>query len=184
VLNRHVLVTTTVITLVVSMVGTAFAFTDVDSGAKYAGDFELLENIGVYQGYPDGTAKPDNEITRAEFAAVVVRMLDKEGTAEAVETQETSFLDDALFADWVRGYIIVANSLEIINGYPDGTFRPANNVTFAEAIAMLARALDLDEAAASGTWPGNYPLLGVKTGLTDGVSPVADSAIHAARWPS
>jgi len=179
VLKKYFLVTTIVVVMVVSMVGMAFAFTDVESDAKCASDFDLLEEIGVYRGYPDGTAKPANEITRAEFAAVVVRMLDKEGTAEAVETQETNFLDDKQIPEWARGYIIVATSLEIINGYPDGTFRASNNVTFAEAIAMLARALGLDDAA-TGSWPGDYLLLGAEIGLTDAVSPEANEAITRA----
>jgi len=175
-LKRYFLVTTIVVAMVLSMVGTAFAFDDVDADATYATDFEVLEAVNVYQGYPDGTAKPDNAITRAEFAAVVVRMLDKESVADAVAGYETSFTDDAAIADWARGYIIVANSLGIINGYPDGSFKPANNVTYAEAIAMLCRALKLDEAA-TGSWPTNYLVLGADIELTEGVDPIANLPI-------
>jgi len=175
-LKRYFLVTTIVVAMVLSMVGSAFAFDDVDEDATYATDFEVLEAVDVYQGYPDGTAKPDNAITRAEFAAVVVRMLDKEKVADAVAGYETSFTDDTAIADWSRGYIIVANSLGIINGYPDGSFKPANNVTYAEAIAMLARALKLDDAA-TGSWPTNYLVLGADIGLSEGVDPIANLPI-------
>jgi len=175
-LKRYLLVTTIVVAMVLSMVGSAFAFSDVADDADYASDFGMLEEVGVYQGYPDGTAKPGNALTRAEFAAIIVRALDKEDVAEAVASYETSFTDDAAIADWARGYVIVASSLGIINGYPDGSFKPANNVTYAEAIAMLARALKVDEAA-TGSWPTNYLVLGADIGLTDGVDPIANLPI-------
>jgi hypothetical protein len=169
-------VTTVVVAMVLSTVSAALAFSDVDPADPYAEDFDVLEAVDVYQGYPDGTAKPAQAITRAEFAAVVVRMLDKEGVADAVASYETGFTDDADIAAWARGYIIVANSLGIVNGYPDGSFKPANSVTYAEALAMLARALDLDEAA-TGSWPTNYLVLGADIGLSDGVDPIANLPI-------
>jgi len=174
--KRYLAVAVVVGAMVLGMVAPVLAFSDVKAGASYATEFSVLEEIGVYKGYPDGTDKPNNAITPAEFAAVVIRMLDKERVAGAVGSYETGFSDEAAIADWARGYIIVANSLGIINGYPDGAFRPANQVTYAEAIAMLARALKLDKAA-TGSWPTNYLVLGADVGLTDGVDPIANLPI-------
>jgi hypothetical protein len=57
---------------------------------------------------------------------------------------------------WSAGYISVAAGQGLIKGYPDGTFQPAKQVSYAEAITMLVRALGYRDSFLPGTWPGNY----------------------------
>jgi len=113
--------------------------------------FGLLEDLQVYRGYPDGSARPTATIRRDEFCAIVVRMIGQESLAETRASDRPDFSDD--IPGWAWGYVNVATSLEIIYGYDDHTFRPANPVTFAEGFAMLTRALELDRVA-TGAWPG------------------------------
>jgi hypothetical protein len=178
--TKRVLATILTLAMMLSLVSVASAaegpFVDVAANHEAAASFGLLKEIGVYKGYPDGTAAPDSPITRAEFAAVVCRMLNREKSATAMAAYTPTFPDANETWAWAYGYVNVASSLGIIKGYEDGTFRPQNNVTFAEAFAMLVRALKLDKAAV-GVWPANYMLVAAHIGLDKGLDPVANLAM-------
>lgn len=104
-------------------------FTDVSKDAWYASNIGDLAPSKILEGYPDGTFKPENSITRAEF----VTMLHKRLTD--VITQGKTF-SDVPETHWAYKYI---NSFAS-DGYEDGTFRPDNHITRAEAVAMINRA--------------------------------------------
>ncbi|GEM_PF-3831053 len=152
------------------------AFTDVAADHEAVGQFGLLNALGIFKGYGDGTVGPNDTLTREQFATVVVRMLDRTKTADAVANFPTNFSDDDAISSWARGSVVVASNMGIITGYPDGSFKPQGNVTFAEAYAMLARALKLD-AAAVGSWPTNYIMLANEIGLDAGVDTLANMPI-------
>lgn len=151
----------------------ASVFSDIE-GNRFRDAFAFLAGLGVYQG-DEGlgkAARPEDPIKRSEFTAVVTRMLGAEAIAQANEEQRPEFGDDVPI--WAWGYVNYAVSKGIIKGYEDGTFRAANNVTHAEALAMLLRALGLDEAA-EGTWPMNYLILAYDVRLDAGVTPSANT---------
>jgi len=131
-----------------------------------------LGALGIIAGYPDGTFKPEQPVTRAEFAKIIVSAL---GVGEAAQyaAGATKFPDVA--ADhWATGYINVAVDVGIINGYPDGTFLPENQVTFAEAIKMIVAALGYTpKAEAMGGYPGGYLAVAAEAEITDGVNVVS-----------
>ena len=91
----------------------------------------------VINGYEDGTFRPEGDITRAEFAAMLVRAL---GLPEGVGENTFSDVDAD---DWHCGYVETAAAYGIINGYEDGTFRPQDNITCEQAMTMTARAMAL-----------------------------------------
>ena len=91
----------------------------------------------VVFGDEDGNYNPDNNITRAEFAAVVVRAL---GLAPGTDARSFS---DVNSTDWYSGYIEVAASYGFITGYSDGTFGPNDKITREQAIVIIARALEI-----------------------------------------
>lgn len=91
----------------------------------------------VVGGYPDGTFKPERQVTRAEFAKMVVKMLMLQ---EEKELQASMFTDVST-DDWFANVVATAYKAGIIKGYPDGTFRPNQPITRQEMAAMLARAL-------------------------------------------
>jgi hypothetical protein len=94
---------------------------------------------GVLKGYPNGTFKPDAKITRAEAATVIFRAKNLKTTAGA-----QSFSDVAI-SHWAFQGIDGARKLGIVEGYPDGTYRPANYTTRAEAAKMIFNVVNLQD---------------------------------------
>lgn len=146
--------------LVLSMVLSMFTFVSASSlkditGSKYEAAVDALMELGVVNGYPDGTYLPNNVVTRAELAKLLVTAYGLEQAAE-VAKGATAFNDVA--ADhWASGYINVSSDYKFVNGYPDGSFRPDATVTYAEAITMALRVLGYaNEIDSKGTWPTNY----------------------------
>lgn len=108
-------------------------FSDVAKGKWYNRAISTLANAGIIKGDPAGTYRPDDPITRAEMAAIIARFGDfKEGGK--------TFND--ISGHWAQKYIELAASNGWINGNPDGTFKPNNNITRAETVAMINRVLD------------------------------------------
>ena len=135
---RKVLVSLLVAAMVLGLVGTAFAgFSDVASN-KYV---DKVAAFGWVNGYPDGTFKPAGNITRAEASAVIVRALGLEAAADAAKGLGSKF-SDVPGTHWASGYINVCTTKNILKGYPDGTFKPEANVTNAEIVTMIVRALN------------------------------------------
>ena len=96
-------------------------------------------SLGIVNGFPDGTFRPNLKVTRAEFAAMLVRAMHlnpQDGVA-------LSFKDVGQIPKWAKSYIAAASSAGIINGYQDGTFRAGDTVTRAEMAVMLVRAAKL-----------------------------------------
>ena len=109
-------------------------YTDVPADAWYNNAVSTLSNAGILDGYEDGTFKPDGNITRAEFATIAVRFF------EATYDGEDLFSDIA--GHWAQDYINEAANAGIVDGYPDGTFRPQQYITRAEAMTMVNRTID------------------------------------------
>lgn len=149
--------------MIFALAGTAYASSFSDTaGATNEKAIVKLASLAVLGGYPDGSFKPLGNITRAEFAAVVVRALGYESSAKLLTTAPA--FSDCANAQWAWGYINVATSQGIIKGYPDGTFGPSNNVTIAEAITMLVRALGYENKA-TGVWPSGHVLIASTLGM-------------------
>lgn len=112
-----------------------------------------LEALGLVAGYGNGDYGVDRTITRAEFATLIVRMRALEQGAQMSQYQ--SIFTDVNSSDWFSGFVNVAAGQEIVKGFPDKTFKPQNQVTYAESVAMIIRALG-HEPAVKGEWPNNY----------------------------
>lgn len=138
-------------------------------GTKYEYAVNKLIAIGIINGYEDGTFRPERDITRAEFAKIVCLLLDKGSVVE--KAKGTTKFKDVKGTHWASGYINVAAESKLIKGYPGGTFKPENNVTYAEAITILVRALGYgDEVDSQGTWPQNYLAKAAELGITGGIT--------------
>ena len=102
--------------------------------------FNSEEHKKYINGYPDGTVRPENNITREEVATIFYRLLKDEVRVE-IETSENDFTD--VEADrWSNTAVSTMANGGYINGYPDGTFRPEAFITRAELAAMTSRFLD------------------------------------------
>jgi uncharacterized repeat protein (TIGR02543 family) len=119
-------------------------FSDVVSGSWCNDAIATLSKCGLVKGYPDGTFKPNAKITRAEFAVIASRLSSAESTGK-------SNFADVSDSHWAAVEVALIENLGWVSGYPDGTFRPEDSITRAEAITMLNRILGrkLDDAAAS-----------------------------------
>lgn len=136
-------------------------------GTEYEAIVERLSSKGIFGGYPDGSFKPNNTITRAEFAAIVVRAKRLEPAANALRKIPTQFSDVPLH-HWALGYINVAVKENIVNGINNELFNPSGLVKYEEAITMLVRALGYEsDAQAKGGYPYGYLIVANEIGLLD-----------------
>ena len=132
-------------------------FSDVTSDSWYNQTVSTLASMGILKGYEDGTIRPNASITRAEFAAIATRFFEETGA-----TYEPGTFTDVTGSEWFAGAIMDAVNLGLIGGYEDGTVRPNNNITRAEACAIVNRTLgrvpDADHLLPEDvmkTWPDN-----------------------------
>lgn len=113
---------------------TSNSYSDVAYGKWYNNPISTMSALGIITGYPDGTFKPNKPITRAEFAAIAARF------------DETQSGKSATFSDvighWAAKEIGIAYYNDWIKGYPDGTFKPDQNITRAEAMTLINRVLE------------------------------------------
>jgi hypothetical protein len=149
--------------MVLSVASFAGAATPSDVPTDLAPAVSRLVGLGILTGYPDGTFKPDNPITRAEFATVAVRAMGLEKTADLLANVPSKF-SDVKVTDWFNKYVNVATNQGILKGYPDGTFKPNNNITQAEALTIVLRLLGYDDNL-PGNWPYNYVTQADRLGL-------------------
>ena len=113
-------------------------FSDVDGGAYYAKAIGWASKLGVVNGYPDGSFKPEKNVTREEFAAMLSNYARALNDFEAPDADESlaGFPDSASVSDWAEEAVAWAVEADVIHGYADGTLRPSGNITRAEAAAM------------------------------------------------
>ncbi len=124
----------------IAVIGTApaFAFPDVSDTYWAAPQIKLLSEQGVIVGYPDGTFKPDADVTRAEFAAMAIRALGQQHTKVA---QPINFSDiDGNY--WAYEDIQKAVYFDLISAGKEGElFRPEDSVSRAESMSVAVNAL-------------------------------------------
>ncbi len=115
---------------------------------------DLVEN-NVVNGYPDNTFRPDNPVTRAEFAKILVKGLGLDGQL----AKTTARFRDLPSDHWANPVVAAAVERGLINGMSADTFAPAANITGAQVAAMLVRAAGYQQeaqAVAGDTWYAGY----------------------------
>jgi len=141
----HLFQTTGIIALILlTGINTALAasFSDVPSSHANFDAIEYVKANNIVTGYADGTFKPDSTINRAEFTKIVVGAVIPETQDCAMTTPDFKFSDVDKTA-WYADYVCMALSEGIIAGYSDGTFKPAQEINFAEAAKIIANAFAL-----------------------------------------
>lgn len=147
------------------------AYSDVVAKDWYATEFANAAAVGYLSGYPDGTMKPQNPVTRQEVAAVLARILPAAVVSDD-NNDDGSFNDQAQIPEWSQAAIAAAVNSGYMNGYPDGTFQPGKAITRAEAVAVLERAVGTlyNGAGTYGPIQGVTTLEGNVTITTPGVT--------------
>lgn len=116
----------------------SFAFTDTT--AHWANNvIEEMSNYKIINGYEDGTFKPDEPMTRAEFVAVINRIL-------ALQEESSKYIPDVNRTEWFYSEIRKAVKVGIIQGNADGYIFPNDEITREEAIVILTRAFKLKQS--------------------------------------
>lgn len=130
-----------------AIVAHPIAFTDVEGHWAQAAVNDMGSRM-IIQGTGAGSFQPSLNVTRAEFAAIVVRALGLKAESGAAPFKDVSA------TDWYSANVSTASSYGLIEGYADGTFRPNASVTREQAMAIISKAMKLTGLAAmlpSGT---------------------------------
>lgn len=122
-------------------------FPDVLAGYWVDRPISLLAMQGIITGYPDGSFKPEGNITRAEMCTLLMKTISP-ASAEA----EDSFKDVST-KHWAAAKVTRAAKLGVVKGYPDQTFRPNGLITRAEGLAMVARFAGISEEVYADQFP-------------------------------
>lgn len=120
------------------------AFSDLPETHRHYPSLSYLEFEGVIGGYSDGTVRPDNLINRAELVKILVEGLDKKTS----NSHRDCFPD--VKTEWFAPYVCYALEQEWVAGYPDGTYKPEQNVNKAEALKIIMNAFEVSTADPRG----------------------------------
>ena len=155
------------IVLLVALLGNVMVFAQKTPQELAA---EELVSLSILKGNEDGELLLDKTVTRAEMAVIVCRLLALEDTAiKNVPTKP--LFSDVSETHWAAGYIDIVKAYKIVNGYPDGTFRPEQEVNYGEAIKMLVATCGyLPKAEQMGGYPMGAIAVATQNGITKGLS--------------
>ncbi len=150
------------------------AFTDIpDETTQLAA--AALQGLGVASGTSETAFSPDSTLTRAQMCALAVN-------AMGLSSQVSSGGRKTLFSDvspsaWYNGYVNVAYSQGLVNGYGNGTFGPGDPVTYGQVATILLRMLGYTSAEVGSLWPLDYTDFCDRLGLSEGLSLSAGGAV-------
>ena len=174
---KKVLALAIVFVLSFSLLASAVGFTDAtDINENYKDDVNMLVELGVLGGYPDGSFRPESKITRAEFAkmAYVLKYgADDLGSLFAGQASAFTDVENDANVKWAKGYINYCHNQGIVSGVGNNKFNPNGNVTVAEASKMLLVILGCNaekEGFVGKNWSANTVAKAMELGLFDGWS--------------
>ena len=173
-----------VMTLSLAVSANAFK-DDTKISDDYAEAVAVLNGMGVFKGYEDGSFKPEGNITRAEVATIVYRIY----TADVAKNDKSGLyatynkFSDMAGASWAAGYIGYCANASLVKGYPDGTFKPSGNVTGYEVLAMILRAVGYDKNGefSGADWALHVAQTAQQLGILDNVAKTTDLNAPASR---
>lgn len=145
---------------------TSTAATGYDNDNTYQAALKVCSSLGIITGYDDGSIKPESNVTRAEMATIILRML-----AEKTNTTYQNVFNDVTSDHWAANTIQTAVELSIVDGMGDGTFVPDGNVKYEQVIKMIVAALGYTvDAERAGGYPAGYLSVGGNLKILQGVN--------------
>lgn len=129
-------------------------FTDVPSTHRYRDAILWLASHGIAEGYDDRTYRPEDTINRAEFTKIMIASGgDESGLAECTD----GWFPDVPAAQWFTTYVCLARQRGVVDGYPDGWFRPEATINVAEAAKIIVRSSGIGHETVDGDeWYSPY----------------------------
>lgn len=134
------------------MDGGEVAFSDVPATHDNADAIAYMKSEGIVQGYADGSFKPDATINRAEFVKILMGAFEDDGRMCKIAA-----FSDVDQTAWYATFAHKARCQGIVEGYPDGTFKPTASINFAEAAKILVKAYGLEAKTSIAACEGNCP---------------------------
>ena len=173
-----------VMTLSLAVSASAFK-DDKDISADYAEAVAVLDGMGVFKGYEDGSFKPTGDIPRAEVATIIYRIY----TGDVAKSDKSGLyatynkFSDMTGAGWAAGYIGYCANAELVKGYPDGTFKPSGKITGYEVLAMILRAVGYDKNGefSGADWALNVAKYAEQLGILKNVAKTTNLGAPATR---
>ena len=174
-----------VMTLSLAVSANAAFKDDTKISDDYAESVAVLNGMGVFKGYEDGSFKPEGNITRAEVATIIYRIY----TADVAKNDKSGLyatynkFSDMAGAGWAQGYIGYCANASLVKGYPDGTFKPSGKVTGYEVLAMILRAVGYDKnnEFSGADWALHVAQTAQQLGVLDNVAKTTDLNAPASR---
>lgn len=114
-------------------------FTDLSTAHDYYPAVSFLRSKGTITGYPDGSFQPDRDVSRIEALKMIFSGLD----LNVASGSRVSFVDTASTGEWYSDYLATAASMGVVQGYPDGSFKPTQGVNRVEFLKMLFASMDI-----------------------------------------
>ena len=145
----------TALAICILTTASAGAYSDIFTHDDYYSAVNRLGDLGVINGYTDGTFRPSDSVTREQFAKIVTCAVNKSDDALAMGSYTCKF-SDVPDGHWSIPYINYISSKEIIKGYADGSFGPGNTINYAEASTIICRLLGYTEESVGYFWPSNF----------------------------
>ena len=124
------------------------AFKDVPTSHMHSNAILYVQLEGIVDGYDDNTFKPDANINRAEFTKIVMEAIGK------TSVEKNCFSD--VQEEWFAAYVCGAKEAGLIDGYPDRTFKPEQNISFVEAAKIIVNAFEKETPEMEGEWYASY----------------------------
>jgi hypothetical protein len=152
------------------------SFVDVPDWHPYKYAIDEAQVRGIITGYADGTFRPGNALNRAEFTTMVVRALYDENAVWAGcddQSRINGVAPDVVRDSWYEMPVCFAKNKGIIEGYPDGTFKPEQTINVVEASAIVARAFNLQYEKTGAWYEGPMKALGNRGALPISMDSVA-----------
>ncbi len=157
--------------VIMMMPFTASAVFEDTVDTKYENATELLSGLNIVRGYEDGSFRPLASITRAEYTAMIMRIMGIDNTAAI----PSGFLD-VPDEHWAAFSIASARGMHIVSGMDKYNFCPEMKVTYMQAIKMTVCALGYRiHAENAGGWPTGYASVAARLGILDGIDYTPDA---------
>lgn len=143
-------------------------FKDIKPDNIYYNSITKLAELGIITGYPDGNFYPNKRVNRAEFTKMVMKTLQSDprysDSFPSDDVMTTNIPKGGCFidvrsTDWYAKYVCFAALKNMIDGYPDGTFLPAQSINVVEAMKIVFEAVDpigVEARADNGVWFNKY----------------------------
>ena len=151
-----------------TVTGTSAGLSDI-AGVANVEAIQVCYDLGIIEGYPDGTFKPTQAVNRAEFAAMMTRAL---AIPESALTGTSTTFKDTVGYGWAIKYLAFCQSKGIMIGDGFGNVMPGRTINVNEAMTMVLRVVGYTENSSMlvGTWPSKYVTVAQNLGLYDDVA--------------